>query len=67
MEQPKAAVEAAKAAGSRIEMKAAARGSTPEPALAMSYCPGCSARLMARSCKLICPSCGYYMSCSDFY
>jgi len=35
--------------------------------LAMSYCPRCSARLRARSCKLICPDCGYYMSCSDFY
>ncbi len=31
------------------------------------YCPRCSARLEPRSCKLLCPSCGYYMSCSDFY
>jgi len=31
------------------------------------YCPGCSVRLEARSCKLICANCGYYMSCSDFY
>jgi len=31
------------------------------------YCPRCSARLEPRSCKLICSSCGYYMSCSDFY
>lgn len=35
--------------------------------LALSYCPRCSARLASRSCKLICPDCGYYMSCSDFY
>ncbi len=35
--------------------------------LAMNYCPRCSARLAARSCKMICPECGYYMSCSDFY
>ena len=34
---------------------------------ASSYCPRCSARLEGRSCKLICPGCGYYMSCSDFY
>jgi hypothetical protein len=33
---------------------------------ASSYCPRCSARLAPRSCKLICPGCGYYMSCSDF-
>jgi hypothetical protein len=38
-----------------------------EPALAMNYCPRCSTRLAARSCKLICPDCRYYMSCSDFY
>jgi len=35
--------------------------------LAIAYCPRCSARLRERSCKLICPGCGYYMSCSDFY
>jgi hypothetical protein len=39
----------------------------PEPELAMNYCPRCSTRLAARSCKLMCPGCGYYMSCSDFY
>lgn len=33
----------------------------------MLYCPVCSERLESRKCKLICPSCGYYMSCSDFY
>jgi exosome complex RNA-binding protein Csl4 len=38
-----------------------------ELGLASRYCPRCSAHLEARSCKLICPSCGYYMSCSDFY
>ncbi len=31
------------------------------------YCPRCSERLELRSCKLICPSCSYYMSCSDYY
>ena len=45
----------------------AAEGIESEAELAMSYCPRCSARLAARSCKLMCPSCGYYMSCSYFY
>jgi len=34
---------------------------------AMSFCPVCSEKLMARKCKLICTVCGYYMSCSDYY
>ena len=38
-----------------------------EPEIASAFCPSCSARLAQRSCKLICPTCGYYMSCSDFY
>jgi hypothetical protein len=44
-------------------------GSLPkqEPEIASAFCPSCSARLAQRSCKLICPACGYYMSCSDFY
>jgi hypothetical protein len=37
------------------------------PEDASTYCPICFQRLGARSCKLVCASCGYYMSCSDFY
>lgn len=32
-----------------------------------SYCPVCSQRLQSHRCKLLCPVCGYYMSCSDYY
>ena len=28
-------------------------------------CPNCSQELIARSCKLICPRCHYFLSCSD--
>jgi len=31
------------------------------------YCPVCSQRLESRRCKLICPQCGFYMSCADYY
>jgi hypothetical protein len=33
----------------------------------MLYCPVCSVRLAQRKCKLLCPQCGYYMSCADYY
>jgi hypothetical protein len=40
-------------------------GATGEDA--SRYCPVCSQRLESRRCKLICPVCGYYMSCADYY
>ena len=33
----------------------------------MLYCPVCSRRLSERKCKLVCETCGYYMSCADYY
>ncbi|HEY0308746.1 MAG TPA: hypothetical protein VGB94_11350 [Acidobacteriaceae bacterium] len=31
------------------------------------YCPTCSSRLQESRCKLICRTCGYFLSCADFY
>ncbi|MGH9588691.1 MAG: hypothetical protein ACRD3F_17245 [Acidobacteriaceae bacterium] len=31
------------------------------------YCPNCSQRLTEHRCKLVCPNCGYYLSCADYY
>jgi len=46
-------------------------GNTPVLARAASdpsqFCPNCSAKLVDRGCKLKCPQCGFYLSCSDFY
>lgn len=50
-------------AGKRVpEAPAARRAEEPS-----EFCPRCSSKLAARSCKMICAHCGYYMSCSDFY
>ncbi len=29
-------------------------------------CPNCEATMTDRGCKLLCPRCGYFMSCSDY-
>lgn len=41
----------------------------PAPASPERFCPNCGQPLVELRCKLLCPdrSCGYYMSCSDFY
>ena len=39
----------------------------PEKKDISQYCPQCSVELQGNHCKLLCPRCGYYMSCSDFY
>ena len=40
---------------------------TPDPEAVIRTCPNCGARLQESRCKLLCPRCHYYMSCSDYY
>jgi hypothetical protein len=39
----------------------------PDPEAVVRTCPNCGAKLEERRCKLLCPRCHYYMSCSDYY
>jgi hypothetical protein len=45
---------------------AATSGKTVGEEFPVHFCPVCSARLESRRCKMICPRCGYFMSCSEF-
>lgn len=31
------------------------------------YCPTCGTQMKDNRCKLKCPTCGFFLSCSDFY
>ena len=35
-------------------------------AVVMQTCANCGAKMIERKCKLIC-TCGYFLSCSDYY
>jgi hypothetical protein len=37
-----------------------------DPGAVMLTCANCGARMIERKCKLIC-TCGYFLSCSDYY
>src|SRR5262249_32855004 len=40
---------------------------TPAPSDVARVCPNCGAEMLESRCKLKCPNCDFFLSCSDFY
>jgi hypothetical protein len=39
----------------------------PQPVDPARYCPTCGSEMRESHCKLNCETCGFFLSCSDFY
>lgn len=50
----------------RLEIVAETEPVESDPGAVMLTCANCGARMIERNCKLIC-TCGYFLSCSDYY
>jgi len=44
-----------------------AQDAHPQQADPVGYCPNCGSEMRESGCKLKCETCGFFLSCSDFY
>jgi predicted RNA-binding Zn-ribbon protein involved in translation (DUF1610 family) len=52
---------------SRMPIQAAEQPQATQKVDVSSYCPNCGSEMRESRCKMVCKTCGFFLSCSDFY